>query len=72
MKLRTLALAASALSLAAAPAIAQSTFARSLAPIDGESKMESGSGVLLGILAGAAVIGGIIIIADDDDDPVSG
>ena len=73
MKLRNLALATAALSLAASPAIAEAAFDRSSAPIEGESEAAGGSGILLGLLAAAAVIGGIIIIADDDDDdlPIS-
>lgn len=66
MKIRTIALATAALSLAASPAIAQAAFDRSIAPIEGESELE-GSGLLLAILGAAAVVGGIIVIADDDD-----
>lgn len=67
MNLRNVALAAAAVSLAAAPAIAQATFERASAPIEGESELQ-GSGIILGVLAAAAVIGGIIIAADGDDD----
>ena len=67
MTIRNLAMAAAALSLAAAPAIAQADFARAAAPVSGESKLE-GSGIILGVLGAAAVVAGIIIIADDDDD----
>ena len=66
MKIRTLALAVGALSLAASPAIAEAAFERSIAPVEGESEVQ-GSGILLAALAAAAVIGGIIVIADDDD-----
>ncbi len=72
MKFRNIALATAALSLAASPAIAEAAFERSVAPVEGESELEGGSGILIAVLAAAAVIGGIIIIADnDDDDPVS-
>ncbi|MEO0590718.1 MAG: hypothetical protein AAFY81_08710 [Pseudomonadota bacterium] len=67
MKIRNVAMAAAALSMAAAPALAQATFDRASAPVEGESELQ-GTGVILGVLAAAAVIGGIIIIADDDDD----
>ena len=71
MKIRTVVAATAALSLAATPAIAEAAFDRSIAPIEGESELEGGSGVLIAVLAAAAVIGGIIILADGDDDPVS-
>lgn len=70
MKIRTLAAAAAVLSLATAPAIAEVSLARTSAPVEDESEM-GGSGLLIAILAGAAVIAGIIIAADGDDDPVS-
>ena len=73
MKIRNVAMAAAALSMAAAPAIAQATFDRASAPVEGESEVGGGSGVIIGVLAAAAVIGGIIIAADsDDDEGVSG
>lgn len=68
MKIRNLALATAALSLAASPAIAEAAFERSVAPLNGESELEGSGGIIIGVLAAAAVIGGIIIIADDDDD----
>lgn len=71
MKIRTLALATAAVSLAASPAIAEAAFERSVAPVSGESELEGGSGILIAVLAAAAVIGGIIVIADDDDEPAS-
>ncbi|MDJ0979875.1 MAG: hypothetical protein QNI87_15220 [Erythrobacter sp.] len=72
MKFRNIAMATAALSLATAPAIAQATFERASAPIEGESELQ-GSGVILGVLAAAAIIAGIVIAVDDgDDDSVSG
>lgn len=72
MNIRNFAMAAAALSLATAPAIAQADFARAAAPIEGESEM-GGSGIILGILAAAAVIAGVVIAADGgSDDSVSG
>ena len=65
MKIRTIAAATAAASLAVAPAVAAE---RTVAPIAGESEMEGGSGIIIGILAAAAIIAGIIIAADSDDD----
>ncbi len=71
MKFRTLAAATAAVSLAATPAIAEAAFDRSAAPVEGESELEGGSGIIIALLAAAAVIAGIVIAADGDDDPVS-
>lgn len=76
MNFRNIALATAAVSLAASPAIAEAAFDRSSAPVEGESEMKGASGVLIGILAAAALIGGIIVIASDngtsgDDLPTS-
>ena len=68
MKIRNIALATAALSLAASPAIAQAAFERSVAPVEGENEIAGGSGVLIGLLGAAAVIGAILIIADDEED----
>ncbi|MEL7189095.1 MAG: hypothetical protein AAGK17_06035 [Pseudomonadota bacterium] len=71
MKIRNLALATAAVSLAATPAIAEAAFERTAAPVEGESDLE-GSGIIIAVLAAAAVIAGIVIVADDgDDDAVS-
>jgi hypothetical protein len=70
MKLRTLAAATAVVTLAASPAIAETAFQRTAAPVKGENEL--GSGTLLAVLAAAAVIAGIIIAADGgSDDPVS-
>lgn len=66
MKIRTMAAAAAALSLAAAPAVAEVSFDRNAAPVEGESEL--GGGAILGALAIAAIITGIVIAAGDDDD----
>ncbi|WP_298464544.1 hypothetical protein [uncultured Erythrobacter sp.] len=70
MKLRSFALGAAALSLTAAPVVAEASLDRSSAPIEGEN-LEGTSGILLTILGVAAVVAAIIIISDDDDDAVS-
>lgn len=72
MKFRNVVAATAALSLAATPAIAEAAFDRAAAPVEGESELEGGSGIIIAILAAAAVIAGIIIAADDgNDEPVS-
>ena len=75
MKFRNLLAATAAISLAASPALAQSSVNadRISAPVaQDESELQGGSGILLAILAAAAVIAGIIIIADNGDDtPIS-
>ncbi|MEP3050242.1 MAG: hypothetical protein ABJP48_11750 [Erythrobacter sp.] len=72
MKIRTIVAATAALSLAATPAIAEASFDRAGAPVEGESELEGGSGIIIAILAAAAVIAGIIVVADgDDDEPFS-
>lgn len=73
MRLKTAALSAAAISLVAAPVVAQASLDRSIAPAEGES-LEGQTGIIIAVLAAAAVIAGIILIADDDDDqdePVS-
>jgi hypothetical protein len=68
--------AAAAASLVSAPVLAQasqpvqpaSSVARTGATVDNESDVEGGSGIILAILAAAAVIGGIIIAADGSED----
>ena len=72
MKIRTLAMATAALSLVAAPAIAQGNFSRSSAPTEGESKLAA-PGILLGVLGAAAVAAGAVVATSgDDDNSVSG
>jgi hypothetical protein len=66
MKIRTLALATAAVSLAASPAIAEAAYERANAPIEGESELAGGASIILALLAAAAVIGGIIIAVDSD------
>ena len=70
MKFRTFAAATAAVSLAAAPAVAQ--FERSAAPVEGASEMGEGTTWLLTALGVGAVITAIILVTDDDEDPVSG
>ena len=65
MKIRTMAAAAAALSLAAAPAVAEVSFDRAAAPVDGESELAGGA--ILGALAIAALIAGVVVAASDED-----
>lgn len=70
MSIRTLAATAAALSLMASPAVAQAE--RTTAPASETSELANGSGLVLAILAIAAIIAGIIIVADGgNDDPLS-
>jgi hypothetical protein len=68
MIFRKIALATAAATLAAAPVVAQANLEVATAPIEGESEVAGGSGIIIGILAAAAIIAGIVIVADDDDD----
>ena len=76
MKLGSFATVAAAFSLAASPAVAQSV-QRAPAPLQQPSNFANdddddggftGTGLVLALLALAAVIAGIIIAADGDDD----
>jgi len=75
MKINKIMLGLSAAALVAMPAVAQVAMVPTAAPLDGEeSEMAAGgTGLILGIIGAAAVIGGIVVIADDDnsDAPVS-
>jgi len=70
MKFNKLAAATAALSLVAAPVAAQSVapaVEHVAATNAGGEQLEGENGILIAILAAAAVIAGIIIIADHDD-----
>jgi hypothetical protein len=69
MKFRTLAAAAAALSLTAAPVVAQAAPARASAPVEQGSDLHGNW--LLAILAIAAIIAGIIIATKGHNNPVS-
>ncbi|RDC59314.1 hypothetical protein HME9302_00501 [Alteripontixanthobacter maritimus] len=69
MKVRNVLAATAALSLVAAPAIAQADVAVAPAVETNElGNNEDGTGVILALVAAALVIAGIIIVADGDDD----
>ena len=67
MKARNILAGAAALTLAAAPAIAEVNLDRAAAPVAGESNA-TGAGIALGVLALAAIIAGIIVAADGGED----
>ena len=73
MKFCTLAAAAAALTLTAAPAVAEVSAERVAAPTAEESELAGlGAGAyVLGAIGLGLIIYGIIEISDDDDDPVS-
>ena len=66
MKIRTLAVAAAAMSLASAPAVAEISLDRSAAPVEDESEIGAAAGVL-GALALAGVVYAIVEATDDED-----
>ena len=71
MKIRTILAATAAVSLAASPAIAQAD--RAVAPVSGESALGGegdSTGIILALLAAAAVIAGIVIAVDNEDDDI--
>ena len=74
MRISKLTFGLAALALVAAPAIAQSSLAPAVAPLSGgeEGQAESGSEIVLGILAAAAIVGAVIVATEDDsDNPVA-
>lgn len=71
MKFRGVLAAAAAASLIAAPAVAEASFDRISAPVEGENA-NGGGGMVLGVVAAVLIIGGIIIAAGGDNTPISG
>lgn len=70
MKLRNALAATAALTLAAAPAVAEATIDRTSAPVEGQSEL-GGSSLIIALLAAAAVVGAILIAVDDEDEAIS-
>lgn len=81
MKFGKIAASLAATSLIAAPALAQSQqsvakpvaskIERVSAKTGSASNLEGGNGVLIGLLASAAIIGGFFLIAETSDGPTS-
>jgi len=74
MRLRNLATAIGALGLVATPIVAQAANApaRDASPVsDAEEMAGGGAGIIIGLLALAAVVGGIVIAVEDEDEPTS-
>jgi hypothetical protein len=68
MKLSKTMLGLGAAALVAMPAVAQVSMMPAVGPLDGEeSELVGATGIILGIVAAAALIGGIIVIADDNE-----
>ncbi|MDM7956560.1 hypothetical protein [Blastomonas sp.] len=68
MKNRIAAAALAALAITATPVLAQAGAERISAVSAEENEAEGGTGIIIGVLAAAAVIGGIVIAADQDSD----
>ena len=66
MKLRNLAIGAAAMSLAAAPAIAEIDLDRATAPVEGESEVGEAVYGVAGLAALATVL--VLVTTDDDDE----
>tara|TARA_R100000655_G_scaffold48294_1_gene85706 strand:- start:360 stop:590 length:231 start_codon:yes stop_codon:yes gene_type:complete len=75
MKIRTMAAAAAALSLVAAPAVAEVSFDRASAPIESEDELAGSGGAILGVLGVGLIITGVLVATDviggDDEEGVS-
>lgn len=57
-----------ALALVAAPAIAQAQMVPAIAPSSGdEDGIEESSGIILGVLGAAAIVGAIVVASDSND-----
>lgn len=71
MAFRKIALATAAAALAAAPAVAEASLNRAVAPVQGEElggENNDGAGIFLAIAAAIAIIAGIVIAAGGSDD----
>jgi hypothetical protein len=74
MHLKNVAIAIGSLGLVATPIVAQAAsapVARGGSPVGEAEAMGGGSGIIIGLLALAAIVGGIIIAVEDDDESVS-
>ena len=74
MQLRNLTMALGALGLVTTPVLAQAAdapAARESAPVESAEQLGGSSGIIVAILALAAIVGGIVIATDDEDEPTS-
>lgn len=67
-KNRFAAAALAVLAVAATPVLAQAGASRVSATSEDASEAEGSTGIIIGVVAAAAVIGGIVIAADQDSD----
>lgn len=75
MKMSKLSMGLACVALATAPAVAQVSMSRAVAPLSGdESELNESGGIIIGVIAAAAIIGAIVVLSDDNDIavPVSG
>lgn len=68
MKNRIAVAALAALAIAATPVLAQNAVQRVSSASAEDSEAEGSTGIIIGIVAAAAVIGGIVIASDQDSD----
>ena len=73
MRLRNVTTAIGALALVVTPLAAQAAapLARDAAPVDSAEELAGGSGIIVALLALAAVVGGVLIAIEDEDEPTS-
>jgi hypothetical protein len=75
MSLRKMMLAVAGAALVVTPALGQVAFSPAVAPLSGdENEAAGGTGIIIGIVAAAAIAGAVIFASDNDeaDLPVSG
>ncbi|MEE1877686.1 hypothetical protein [Altererythrobacter litoralis] len=63
--------AAAVLSLAAMPAVAEVSKARAVAPVEDESEVGGGSGLIIALVAAAVGIAAVVAAGGGDNAPVS-
>ena len=73
MRLKNIATTIGAMALVATPLVAQANapVIRDAASVQDAEDIAGGSGLIIGLLALAAVVGGIILAVEDDNEPAS-
>ena len=67
MSLRKMMLAVAGAALVVTPALGQVAFAPAVAPLNGdESEIESGTAIVLAVIASVAIVGGIVLSSKED------